>query len=350
MQIAIFSNLTSVAQGGGGVFIYAIASALAKKHTVTVFHPSALNQLDVATDLPQFEATAQIKTATFVNPRGSREQIRLGWLDRKFDLIFVQSPVVPRLSFCKRTYLLCEFPMTPSLSWREKLRLRTYKRIVANSAYTSHWIKQLWSRESAVLYPPIKMIAPQPKKNWILSVGRFAGGGRSKRQSEMVELFRQMCTEGLENWELHLAGYRQDESYTQQVMAAAAGLPVHFHFNLNRTELEKLYGQSSIYWHATGLDVDIVKHPGRVEHFGISTVEAMSAKCVPIVINRGGQPEIVGRGDAGVLWNSREEWLAATQRMIADEPLRRRTAVKAQEVAKEFAYEDFAERVVQLIV
>ena len=62
-----------------------------------------------------------------------------------------------------------------------------------------------------------------------------------------------------------------------------------------------LYGKSSIYWHATGYGED---NPKKFEHFGISTVEAMAAECIPVVINLGGQPEIVEQSVNGFLWNS----------------------------------------------
>jgi len=40
-----------------------------------------------------------------------------------------------------------------------------------------------------------------------------------------------------------------------------------------------------------------------MEHFGIVTVEAMAAGAVPVVVRRGGQPEIVEHGVSGYLWD-----------------------------------------------
>lgn len=56
--------------------------------------------------------------------------------------------------------------------------------------------------------------------------------------------------------------------------------------------------------HAKGLFVDEEKSSDLLEHFGITTVETMSAGCVPIVINRG-QPEIVKEG-TGYVWYTLE--------------------------------------------
>ncbi|MBU4190339.1 MAG: glycosyltransferase, partial [Candidatus Thermoplasmatota archaeon] len=58
---------------------------------------------------------------------------------------------------------------------------------------------------------------------------------------------------------------------------------------------------------AAGFGVDEEKEPEKVEHFGITTVEAAAAGCVPVVIRKGGQPEIVKEGINGLLWEKEEE-------------------------------------------
>ena len=55
-----------------------------------------------------------------------------------------------------------------------------------------------------------------------------------------------------------------------------------------------------------------------MEHFGISTVEAMSAGVVPLVFAGGGQLEIVSDGVNGVLWNTPDELIAKTFELIKD--------------------------------
>lgn len=66
--------------------------------------------------------------------------------------------------------------------------------------------------------------------------------------------------------------------------------------NLTNSDILKLYGEASIFWHACGLGE---KDPHLVEHFGMTTVEAMQNYCVPIVIDGGGQKEIVEHGVSG---------------------------------------------------
>ena len=59
-----------------------------------------------------------------------------------------------------------------------------------------------------------------------------------------------------------------------------------------------------------------------MEHFGITTVEAMAAGCVPVVINKAGQREIVEDGVSGFLWNTWGELKDRTQLLAEDGNLR----------------------------
>jgi glycosyltransferase involved in cell wall biosynthesis len=55
-----------------------------------------------------------------------------------------------------------------------------------------------------------------------------------------------------------------------------------------------------------------------MEHFGIATVEAMSAGAVPLVYAAGGQTEIVVDGVNGELWTSEKELVDGTISLVTD--------------------------------
>ena len=48
----------------------------------------------------------------------------------------------------------------------------------------------------------------------------------------------------------------------------------------------------------------------------MTTVEAMSAGCIPVVINKGGQPEIVN-SEYGYLWDEPKYLVKCTEQLIA---------------------------------
>ncbi|MDP6348716.1 MAG: glycosyltransferase, partial [Chloroflexota bacterium] len=198
---------------------------------------------------------------------------------------------------------------------------------------------------------------PGEKAKVILSVGRFFGaGGHSKRHDTLIAAFKQMVAENpqeLEGWELHVAGNRGtrpvDAAYYAGLERAVAGTPVVLHPDLPFAELQDLYARAAIYWHASGYGQDERRDPVKFEHFGITTVEAMAAGCVPVVINRGGQPELVTAGVDGALWETLDELMARTGEIIADRATRERLAARAVTSAERFSEERFRDRLLELV-
>ena len=92
------------------------------------------------------------------------------------------------------------------------------------------------------------------------------------------------------------------------------------------------------------LETPVPERPEMFEHFGMATAEAMSAGCVPIVINKGGQPEIVQHGENGFVWDKPEELREYTELLMRDERLRARMAEAARARAALFSREQFINR------
>lgn len=230
--------------------------------------------------------------------------------------------------------------------------LESYDTILGISHYTQDWIRRTWGKESELLFPPVsvKAMTPSPVRDKsIVAIGRFfdPDRGHSKRQLEMVEIFRRARQDGhLDGWVLHLIGGVEpgNRPYYEQVMAAAEGLPVEFHPNATRGKLESIVNRASIFWSATGLHENTESHPWRNEHFGLTTAEAMAAGCVPVVIDRAGQREIVRHGIDGFRWTDVVEAVRFTREVAEDEALRDRMALSSQARANDFSDEAFAAR------
>jgi glycosyltransferase involved in cell wall biosynthesis len=225
---------------------------------------------------------------------------------------------------------------------------RTYGAVVANSEFTRHWIAEWWDIDSEVLYPPVTMIPPGGKEPTILNVGRFfpADGGHSKKQLALVEAFRTLCDAGVRGWALHLVGgcAADGEPYLEQVRDRARGYPVEIHANVPGEQLAQLYRSASIYWHASGHGENAERRPDRLEHFGITTVEAMSAGAVPVVIGLAGQLETVRHGVDGFHFRTLDGLADMTRLLIDDDRLRADMSRSAIARARAFSMEAFDDR------
>ena len=255
---------------------------------------------------------------------------------------FAKGPVAAVVS---RASLLVSAPA--GVDW-----IDSYDTVIANSRFTKEWISRWWSIDSVVLEPPVGLRAPGAKAPVILSVGRFfaPGRGHAKKQLELVQAFRDLGDHA-DGWELHLAGgcSAEDQSYLDDVRREADGLAVVFHVNATGAELDELYRCASLYWHATGLGEDLAEDPVRAEHFGITTVEAMSAGAVPVVINAGGQPEIVRSGVDGFLFDTADELVERTRELLSDPALRSAMSDSSVEHAAKFGLQAFGDRLRSII-
>lgn len=226
--------------------------------------------------------------------------------------------------------------------------------LVTNSRYTSSWIARYWHQTATVVYPPVQLVTAQAaKKPIILSVGRFITRGHRKHQEVLLAAFIDLCRRYPDlGWELHCAGGLGTDSESQAFIAElqrmAEGYPVVFHANCDQTTLTALIAQSQIYWQATGYGEDEKRHPERAEHFGITTVEAMSAGCVPLVYPAGGVPEVVTAA-CGFTWKTTADLVLLTQELIADESRRHALARRARQQAEHFSEQAFVATWQQLV-
>lgn len=233
----------------------------------------------------------------------------------------------------------------------------SYDSIVSNSEYTNHWLATYWKpdKKECVIYPPVfeeKEIEGRyeenRKENIIISVGRFFVAAHSKKQLEMVQFFVNN-NEVFKDYQYHLVGavsnLPADLEYLNKIKELAATVDnVFIHENCKYEDLMDLYSRAKIFWHGTGYGVDENKEPEKMEHFGITTVEAMSYGVVPVVINKGGQRETVEDGVNGFRWNSEEECVQNSKKLIDDDQLRMKMAKISAERAKNYSIEEFYNR------
>ena len=370
MKIGIYAPDLS-AYGGGEKYICKIAEILSEKNDVEfiVFETPNLKKLESrlnvdlsGVEISEFEIPYVIKV---LRMHKHAKNYMIKNITKKYDIFINQdiNTVIPANS--AQNFYICQIPPTNiKRTIFEKLmgniffdsNLKTYDKIVVYSLFVKKWVEKYFNNKIEVLNPPvdIEKFQPGPKENVILSVGRFFTGSHSKKQLDMIRIFKKLYDEkeSLKGWEYHLAGGVSDISGNQEYLKLcqkeAEGYPIYFHINTSLDNLIQLYGKSKIFWHGTGLNEDENIHPELMEHFGITTGEAMSAGCVPVVINRGGQPEIVRDAIDGFVWNNSNELKEFTLKLINDELLWEKISASTIKRSREFGMENFIDNTINI--
>ncbi|MGB9637514.1 MAG: glycosyltransferase, partial [Microgenomates group bacterium] len=139
------------------------------------------------------------------------------------------------------------------------------------------------------------------------------------------------------------------KAFVAELRKKAEGYPIEIKENPSFKELVQLYGQAKIFWNASGYGVDEEKNPEKVEHFGMTTVEAMAAGCIPVVIAKGGQREIIDEAENGFFWEGKNDLINITLKIVKEEKSMKRLSKNAMLKSRHFSKEKFIERIYSLI-
>lgn len=342
--------------GGGEKYMMTLAEVLSKENNVSVFwdNPEDLENIRrrFSLDLKNVKLTRNIFAPSIFTWERSQES-------KKYDVIIFHSdgsiPIVR-----SKLYIHIQRPIEhakPSIF--TKIKMRQVKGFFCNSEFTKSFIDKTFGINSKVIYPPVELSPKKVKKeNVILHVGRFrvmdktAGGVLDfKKQHIMLQVFKEMVDKGLKNWKFIMAVSVQEEDKEafNKMKKNTEGYPIEFELNRSNDSLWDIYSKAKIYWHASGYGEDLSKNPEYAEHFGISTVEAMGAGAVPVVINSGGQKEIVADGVNGFTWKTLDEFREKTMILIDSKKLLEQFSDAAKTRAQDFSKEMFAQKIIEMV-
>ncbi|HVL15249.1 MAG TPA: glycosyltransferase family 4 protein, partial [Gemmata sp.] len=232
--------------------------------------------------------------------------------------------------------------------WRA--RMRSYTAVAAISEFSARWTRDWWGSEAAVVFPPVDVdqFAPGGKEDLIVALGRFS---EWKNQAGLARVFRN-SRPLLPGWRFSCVGGVTDSpaghAYLAEVEREGGGA-VELVVNATRERVRAEVGRAKVFWHAMGFNVDEQKAPVEAEHFGIATVEAMAAGCVPVVPNRGGQAEIVIHGESGFLCDSIEELPERTAELAANPARLACMSAAARERSRAFSHSNYVNSMMRLL-
>jgi glycosyltransferase involved in cell wall biosynthesis len=172
--------------------------------------------------------------------------------------------------------------------------------VLANSSSTQNECIKRWNREDCVvLYPPINVdeipiCDPPVKEDVCIVLSRI---DPAKRIELAIEAF---SSEILRDKKLLIIGYVSKDNahyYYKLVDLCKKHSNISIFPNLKRTDVLYLLSRAKVFF-----------HPRPNEHFGIATVEAMAAGCLPVVhASRGPLEVIVNNGKYGLAYTATTE-------------------------------------------
>lgn len=355
MKIGIFTPyLNSLT--GGEKYILSCASCLSKNHEVFLFwnpqdeqeiKKNAMAKFGIGLERVTFARNIFNKKTSFFKRLLETKQY-----DR---ILFLSDGSIPFV--LSKLILHFQFPVewVDGKSFKSRLKFSRVASVICNSEFTKTFIDKSFNIKSSVLYPPCDTsIIPKKKEKIILHIGRFGmslEGTNFKKQDVMIEVFKDMVDKGLLGWKfvLIMSVMEQDREKIAGLQKLAKGYPIEFIINAEKSVVSSNIASAKIYWHASGFGEDLQNHPERAEHFGIATVEAMAGGCVPVVINAGGQREIVESGKNGFTWDTKDELASYTSKLMKDDGLWNTLSKNAASSALKFSKDVFCEKLMKIL-
>ncbi len=240
---------------------------------------------------------------------------------RNYTAVFWNSDGSLPSSFAKHTFINMQYPHhdVSGHNFKNFVKSRFYT-FLANSKFSQSVIDHEYWIKSKVLYPPIRIqdFTPGPKFKQILYVGRFSSLAQSKGHKILIENFKKISSQ-IPEWKLILVGNTNVGTAKDELLDLknlAKDFPIEFIVDPTLVELKRIYSRASIFWSASGAGENELLNPEKVEHFGMTVVEAMAAGVVPVISNLGGHKEILSSADQGYLWNAPDDLCQITLDLI----------------------------------
>ena len=153
----------------------------------------------------------------------------------------------------------------------------------------------------------------------------------------------------LKNYKYVIAGFKGAEKYHKQMEPLFNDPSIKVYYDLSDKERWELFAKSKMFLHAKGYGINENKFPEGLEHFGLVTVEAMNYGAIPIVVNKGGQREIVVNGKDGYLFNTKEDLIKAIKQLGNNDVFRKKIELAARKSAKKFMVDRVLRKINKII-
>lgn len=243
-------------------------------------------------------------------------------------------------------------------------RIHKFDAILVNSQFTADNVRKAFTtykidaKPIHVVYPPVAIPSPEEQasilarkreekdKIKIVNIGRFVTQGHHKRQDVVMDIAEECFRLKLPvRFEIYggLDSGEENMKYFSSLVERGARVKAKVQANVSRRVIENALNEATFYIHPCGMG----HYPGlsseKLEHFGITVVEAMSRGCMPIVYGWGGAAELVRDTECGRIFNSVEEIFRMLERKISLDHIH-----KIMDAGSRYGEEQFVEAIRKL--
>jgi GT2 family glycosyltransferase/glycosyltransferase involved in cell wall biosynthesis len=314
-------------QGGSERYILAFADALKKTHRVSLITSERYSRIRVSTVARELGIELGDVNVASLDELAGMERFDIG-------LVAGREILPAARPFARHMFFYCHVPFAVP---RTELARRWawwdgYERCLVASARIGEEVtaalRQLHLPEIPVdLLPPsvptlnVDRAALRLKDNIILHVGRFCTGRLSKHQDGLIEAFQSLLNHDI-TAQLHLAGIvppdRKAREFYLYCRRKAQRLPVYFHPNASRQQLETLYRRSACFWASAGGNEHRTTAEVIAAYPRSSMQEAQAAGCICFSVGEDICHDSIQSGLDGFVAADAEELVRLTRRALTE--------------------------------
>ena len=228
--------------------------------------------------------------------------------------------------FAYKNIYHCQFPYDYNKRWLVP-NINYLDCLIVNSEYTKNYYLQcsthrLESHKIKILYPLCDKDNIDNRdnikiENSFIMIGRifpFALGENNKNQNFVMNIFKNFTEL---NYKLYIVGSSKSDRYLRELKEMAKGKNIEVHADVSEDIKFELLSKSKYYIHAAGADNVAGKIPSSEEHFGISIIEALNCRCIPICANRGYPSFYIKDGVNGILFDNFSDLTEKLRNLLA---------------------------------
>jgi hypothetical protein len=242
----------------------------------------------------------------------------MGKLDYYFSMSNGKYPTISghAKKYCNNFYH-CQFPFDTDKK-NSMEYIETYKNIIVNSDFTKNkyieFTKNIVDCNNVhILYPNcitnINNEYYEKENNSFLMMGRifdYNPDANNKNFDIALKYFEKLNENGIDNFCVYIIG----EVYSNTMLEKLKKFNIkNIYFYANATNEDKInvIKKCKYFINLVGINRDINLECYAYEHFGISIIEAINYKCIPITIN-GGYPSYYINNENGYIFNNENEF------------------------------------------